>query len=228
MRELTERPTESNTVGASNAVSQPIPSRLSRLRRSFPRRSKLALYLAVMGLGIIAALVGNDAGGIGTYSFAGARYGYSLLWLLLVITFVLALVQEMAARLGAVTQKGLGELIREQYGVGWTLFALGVMFVANTATVVAEFAGIAAAGEIFNVSRFFTVPLAAVVMWLVVTQGPYRIVERVFLGICLVQVTYVVAAFKAVSGSPPARHWGYVSSQMKEYSPPSNTTPPTC
>ncbi len=151
-----------------------------------------------MGPGLIAALAGNDAGGIGTYSFAGARYGYRLLWLLLVITFVLALVQEMAARMGAVTQKGLGELIREQYGVGWTLFALGVMFVANVATTAAEFAGIAAAGEIFGLSKYFTVPVAAGLMWLLVTRGPFRVVERIFLAICLVQITYIVAALRAV------------------------------
>ena len=129
-----------------------LPSRFAWLRKHARGRSTLSLYLATMGPGLIAALAGNDAGGIGTYSLAGARYGYHLLWLLFVITFLLALVQEMAARMGAVTQKGLGELIREHYGVGWTLFALGVMFIANTATVVAEFAGIAAAGEIFGIS----------------------------------------------------------------------------
>jgi NRAMP (natural resistance-associated macrophage protein)-like metal ion transporter len=200
-----------------------LPSRLSRLRQRFPKRSTLALYFAVMGPGLIAALAGNDAGGIGTYSYAGARYGYRLLWLLFIITFVLALVQEMAARMGAVTQKGLGELIREQYGVGWTLFALSVMFIANTATVVAEFAGIAAAGEIFGFSRYFTVPVAALLMWLIVTRGPFRVVERVFLAICLVQVTYVVAAFRAVGTRPPDQQWGHILAQLVK---PSFSTDP--
>lgn len=191
-----------------------LPSRLERLRRLFPRRTVLALYLAAMGPGVIAALAGNDAGGIGTYSLAGAQYGYKLLWLLFVITFVLAIVQEMSARMGAVTQKGLGELIREQYGVGWTLFALGVMFIANSATTVANFAGIAAAGELFHISKYVTVPLSAIVMWLLVTRGPFRLVERIFLVICLVQVTYVVAAFKAVGQQPPGEQWGHILSQL--------------
>jgi NRAMP (natural resistance-associated macrophage protein)-like metal ion transporter len=194
--------------------SRPMPSRLANLRRRFPRRSNIALYLAVMGPGLIAALAGNDAGGIGTYSFAGARYGYKLLWLLFIITFALALVQEMAARMGAVTQKGLGELIRENYGVGWTLFALGVMFVGNTATTIAEFAGIAAAGEIFGLSKYFTVPLAALLMWLLVAHGPFRLVERIFLAICLVQLTYVFAAFRAVSTQPADQGWPHILSQL--------------
>jgi len=191
-----------------------LPSRLQRLRRLFPRRSVLALYLAAMGPGVIAALAGNDAGGIGTYSLAGARYGYKLLWLLFVITFVLGVVQEMSARMGAVTQKGLGELIREQYGVGWTLFALGVMFVANSATTVANFAGIAAAGELFQISKYVSVPIAAATMWMLVTRGPFRIIERIFLVICLVQITYIVAAFKAVGGLPPDQQWGHIMSQL--------------
>lgn len=193
--------------------SRVLPSRLSWLRRRFPRRSNLSLYLAVMGPGLIAALAGNDAGGIGTYSFAGARYGYKMLWLLIVVACVLALVQEMAARMGAVTQKGLGELIREHYGVGWTLFALSVMFIANVATVVAEFAGVAAAGELFGISKYVSVPLAAGIMWLIVTSGPFRIIERVFLAICLVQVTYIVAAFRAVSLEPAGQGWPHIVSQ---------------
>ena len=191
-----------------------LPSRFAWLRRHSHGRSTLSLYLATMGPGLIAALAGNDAGGIGTYSLAGARYGYNLLSLLLVITFLLALVQEMAARMGAVTQKGLGELIREHYGVGWTLFALGVMFIANTATVVAEFAGIAAAGEIFGISKYLTVPMAALFMWMLVTRGPFRLVERIFLAICLVQVTYVIAAFKAVDKLPEAQGWSHIMKQL--------------
>lgn len=215
--------TASSSPASSAADSPALPSRLARLRQRFPNRSTLALYFAVMGPGLIAALAGNDAGGIGTYSFAGARYGYRLLWLLLVITFVLALVQEMAARMGAVTQKGLGELIREQYGVGWTLFALGVMFVANVATTVAEFAGIAAAGEIFGLSKYFTVPVAAGLMWLLVTRGPFRVVERIFLAICLVQITYIVAALRAVAPKPPSEGWSHILAQT--FQPAFETNP---
>lgn len=194
-------------------LRSPLPSRLSRLQQRFPSRSTLRLYLAALGPGLISALAGNDAGGIATYSYAGANYGYRMLPLLLAITFVLALVQEMAARMGAVTQKGLGELIREQYGVSWTLFALGVMFVANTATVVAEFAGVAAAGELFGVSKYLSVPVAALIMWLVVSRGPFRIVERIFLAICLIQATYIVAAFKAVSQLPDGQRWPHILAQ---------------
>lgn len=203
-----------NAATSRRTLRRRLPSRLARLRRLFPRRNVLGLYLATMGPGIIAALAGNDAGGIGTYSLAGARYGYKLLWLLFVITFVLAIVQEMAARMGAVTQKGLGELIREQYGVGWTLFALGVMFVANSATTVANFAGIAAAGEIFHLSKYVTVPVAAIFTWLLVTRGPFRLVERIFLAVCLVQITYVVAALRAVSTLPPGQGWTHVLTQL--------------
>lgn len=209
-----EKPEESRLITESPTGRQrstpALPSRLAWLRRLFPQRSTLSLYVATMGPGLIAALAGNDAGGIGTYSLAGAKYGYGLLGLLFIITFVLALVQEMAARMGAVTQKGLGELIREHYGVGWTLFALGVMFIANTATVVAEFAGIAAAGEIFGLSKYFTVPSAALLLWLIVTRGPFRLVERIFLAICLVQVTYVIAAFKAVDQLPSDQGWSHI------------------
>ena len=190
-----------------------LPSRLASLRQRFPSRGTLGLYLAALGPGLISALAGNDAGGIGTYSFAGANYGYRMLFLLVAITFVLALVQEMAARMGAVTQKGLGELIREQYGVSWTLFALGVMFVANTATVVAEFAGVIAAGELFGLSKWLTVPVAAILMWLLVSRGPFRIVERIFLAICLVQITYIVAAVKAVGSAPPGQGWPHILEQ---------------
>jgi NRAMP (natural resistance-associated macrophage protein)-like metal ion transporter len=208
MSELSSPPTSSPSPNAS------LPSRLHRLRRLFPRRSVLLLYLAAIGPGVVATLAGNDAGGIGTYSLAGANFGYKMLWLLFVITFVLAIVQEMAARMGAVTQKGLGELIREQYGVGWTLFALGVMFIANSATTIANFAGVAAAGELFGISKYLSVPLSALAMWLLVTRGPFRLVERIFLAICFVQLAYVIAAFKAVGSLPADQGWGHILEQL--------------
>lgn len=204
---------EPATPSAPVGKPEPLPTRFSALRRRFPSRSTIGLYVAAMGPGLISALAGNDAGGIGTYSFAGAQYGYRMMFVMLTLIFIISLVQEMAARMGAVTQKGLGELIREQYGVSWTLFALSVMFIANTATVVAEFAGIASAGELFGISKFISVPLGAFFLWLVVTRGPFRLVERVFLAICLVQLTYVVAAVVAVNRLPEAERWGYILHQ---------------
>ncbi len=168
-------------------------------RRKLLRR--LPLLLAVMGPGIIAQCTGNDAGGIATYAQAGARYGTKLLWLLFVITFVLAVVQEMCARMGAVTQKGLGELLREEFGVSWTFFALGLMFLANATTCVAEFAGIAAAGEVIGSSKYVLVPASAFLMWSLVTHGTFRRVERMFLGMLLLYATYLVSGVLAVDAS---------------------------
>ena len=150
-----------------------------------------------MGPGIITSAADNDAGGITTYSVAGARYGYNLLWALILITVVLAIVQEMSARMGAVTQKGLGEMIREQFGVRWTLFALSVLLVANLATTIAEFAGIAASLEIFRISRYISVPVAAIGVWFLVVRGNFKTVERVFLVLTLLYGTYVVSGILA-------------------------------
>jgi len=160
-------------------------------------RKRLMLLLAIIGPGIITAAADNDAGGIMTYTQAGSKYRYDLLWVIVLITFVLMMIQEMCARMGAVTQKGLGELIRENFGVKWTMFALGTLLVANLATTVAEFAGIAASLEIFGVSRFITVPLAAVGVWLLVVKGSFKIVERVFLSLSLVYVTYIISGLLA-------------------------------
>jgi NRAMP (natural resistance-associated macrophage protein)-like metal ion transporter len=203
-------PTAPLTPKQTPQQKKPLPSRLASLRQRFPSRGVMGLYLAAMGPGLISALAGNDAGGIGTYSAAGAQYGYRLLFLMVLLVPIVALVQEMAARMGAVTQRGLGELIRENFGVSWTMFALGIMFVANTATVVSEFAGVAAAGELFGISRYFSVPLAAFIMWLLVARGPFRVVERIFLAICLIQLTYVVAAFKGVAQLPPSEGWSRI------------------
>ena len=132
-------------------------AQVSTTARKAPFRKTLFAYLAVMGPGIITSAADNDAGGITTYSICGAHFGYGLVWLLIPITVVLAMVQEMCARMGAVTQKGLGELIREEFGVRWTLFALVVMLVANVATTVAEFAGIAASLQMFGVHKAVSV-----------------------------------------------------------------------
>lgn len=168
------------------------------------RWSRLALFLAIMGPGIITGNVDNDANGIATYSVAGAQYGYGLLWTLLFSTLALALVQEMVARMGAITGKGLADLIRERFRVRLTVLVMSILVLANWANTVGDFAGVAGAMEIFGVSRYLAVPLAAVTVWLLVVRGSYRVVERVFLGATLIYVTYIVSA---VLADPP---WGQV------------------
>lgn len=160
-------------------------------------RSRVWMLLAVMGPGIIAASAGNDSGGISTYSQAGAKYGYSMLWMMFLMTFSLVIVQEMAGRMGAVTGKGFAALIRERFGVRPTFFAMLMLLASNAATSVAEFAGIAAAMELFGVSRYVSVPVAAVVVWLLVVRGSFRNVEKVLLALSLVFVSYVITAFAA-------------------------------
>ncbi|MGQ9454926.1 MAG: Nramp family divalent metal transporter [Armatimonadota bacterium] len=160
-------------------------------------RNKLLLLLAVIGPGLITSAADNDAAGIITYAQAGAKYRFDLLWVIVLITFVLAMVQEMSARMGTVTQKGLGELIRENFGVKWTLFALGALLVANLGVTVADFAGIAASLEILGLPRYITVPVAAIVIWLLVIRGSYRAVEKVFMAIMVLYATYIVSGFLA-------------------------------
>jgi len=170
-----------------------------QLSQSSPRsmwRRWLPL-LAVLGPGIIAASAGNDAGGIATYSQDGAIYGYATLWMIFVMTFSLVIVQEMAARMGMVSGKGFAALIRERFGVRPTLFAMFCLLASNAATSVAEFAGIAASLELFGVSKYVSVPIAAVVVWLLVVRGSYQRVEKVGLALSAVFLSYVVAAFLA-------------------------------
>lgn len=155
------------------------------------------LFLSLMGPGIITANIDNDASGIATYSVAGASYGYALLWLLIPTTIALVVVQEMVARMGVVTGKGLADLIREHYGVKATFYLMLGLFVANFGTTVAEFAGWAASWEIFGVSKYIAVPIGALSIWILVTQGSYRMVEKFLLVACLVYVGYVFSAFMA-------------------------------
>lgn len=171
-----------------------IPARL-RDRVRVPAR--LALILAVVGPGIITANVDNDAGGITTYSLAGAQFGYGLLWTLIPITIALIVVQEMCARMGVVTGKGLADLIREQYGVKVTFYIMGALLFANLANTVAEFAGVAAALEIFGVSKYLSIPCAALFVWWLIVYGTYRRVENVFLVACLFYVAYLVSGVLA-------------------------------
>lgn len=160
-------------------------------------RPRVWMLLAVIGPGVIAASAGNDSGGISTYSQAGAQYGYSMLWMMLLMTFSLVIVQEMAGRMGAVTGKGFAALIRERFGVRPTFFAMMMLLASNAATSVAEFAGIAAAMELFGVSKYISVPISAIVVWLLVVRGSFRNVEKVLLGLSLVFVSYIICAFAA-------------------------------
>lgn len=164
---------------------------LSRTLRR--RRTQLVLFLGILGPGLITSTADNDAGGIFTYASAGARYGFDLIWILALTTLALIVVQEFNARLGVVTGKGLADMIRERFGVRITVLAMALLLIANIATTVAEFAGIALAGEAFNVSRYITVPLAAILVWFVVLRGSYAVVEKIFLGLSLVYLTYVVS-----------------------------------
>jgi len=158
---------------------------------------RILLFLAVMGPGIITGNVDNDAGGLTTYSVAGARYGTDLLWVLIPVTVLLAMVQEMSARMGSVTGKGLATLVREKFGLRTSVVALSLLFAGNFAVTVSNFAGVAAASEILGVSRYLSVPAVAFLVWLLVSRGSYRAIERVFLALSLVYVTYVISGFLA-------------------------------
>ncbi|MCL5257217.1 MAG: Nramp family divalent metal transporter [Chloroflexi bacterium] len=153
--------------------------------------------LAIIGPGIISGSVDNDAGGIATYSVAGANYGTSLLWILFLTTFLLAVTQEVGARMGLVTGKGLASLIRERFGVRWTAFTMMVLLIANVGVIAAEFAGIAAAMEIFSVPRWISVPVAAVVVYFLITRGNFQTLERFFLVLSFFYVAYIVSAIQA-------------------------------
>jgi Mn2+/Fe2+ NRAMP family transporter len=172
-------------------------ARRPRLRpRSRPARRLLAL-LAVLGPGLVAANAGNDAGGIATYASVGAKYGYDLLWMMVVITVSLIVVQEMAARMGAVTGKGLAELIREQYGVRWSLFSTVSVLMANLGICISEFVGIGAALNLAGVPFQVSVPIAALVVWLLLVRGSYKVAERVFVLMTIPFFAYPIAAILA-------------------------------
>lgn len=168
---------------------------MRRSRIPLPRRPRIPIfaYLAVMGPGIITAAANNDAGGITTYSVAGARFGYDLLWILLLLTILLAVTQEMGARMGAVTGKGLADLIREEFGLRTSIFALIVLLAANAAVAASEFAGIASGFELFGLSKYLSVPIAAAAIWFLVTSGSFRQVERIFMVFVLFYGTYVLS-----------------------------------
>jgi NRAMP (natural resistance-associated macrophage protein)-like metal ion transporter len=165
------------------------------VRRTVARRRRLLMLLAVLGPGMITANAGNDAGGIATFASVGAEFGYSLLWILIPIAISLGIVQEMCARMGAVTGKGLSDLIRERFGVRWTALIMLALLIANAGVTVSEFVGIAAAAELFGVTRFISVPLAAILVWWLVAKGSYKKVEKAFLAMSVVFLGYIFSAF---------------------------------
>lgn len=168
----------------------------SRIRRNLSNYRFYA-YIAVLGPGIIAANAGNDASGIATYSTVGAGYGYGLLWAFLPMMVSLIVVQEMCVRMGVITGKGLADLIREQFGVRWTALVMLALLIANTGVIISEFVGIAQASELFGIPKYFTVPLAAGLIWWLVVKGTQKRVEQVFLAMSLVFFGYVISAFLA-------------------------------
>ncbi|MEO8098859.1 MAG: divalent metal cation transporter [Acidobacteriota bacterium] len=156
-------------------------------------RYQLAIFFSVIGPGFITAVVDNDAGGILTYSQAGAKYGYLPLWTLLPITILLIVTQEMCSRMGAVTEKGLSDLIREEFGLRTTFVVMALLVLANLTNVMANFAGIATSLELFGISRYITVPLSALAVWLLIVKGSYASVEKIFLFACVVYVAYIAS-----------------------------------
>jgi Mn2+ and Fe2+ transporters of the NRAMP family len=161
-------------------------------------------WLVILGPGLIATSAGNDAGGIATYSSAGAKFGYQMIWVMVLLTVSFAVVQEMCSRLGAATGRGLLDLIREKFGIEWTLFAVGIIVIANGGVTISEFVGIGAATELLGVSRYISVPVAAALLWYLVIFGSYARVEKIFLLMTLVFFSYPIAAIMAKP------HWGEV------------------
>jgi NRAMP (natural resistance-associated macrophage protein)-like metal ion transporter len=191
---------------------------LSRLRtdylrplRRMPSRARRRLseyrfftYLAILGPGMIAANAGNDASGIATYSSIGAGYGYTMLWAFIPMMIALIVVQEMCVRMGVVTGQGLADLIRERFGVRWTAVIMLSLLIANTGVIISEFVGIAQASELFDIPRYFTIPIAALLIWWLVVRGSQRRVENVFLLMSLVFLCYVASAFLSRPDWPAA------------------------
>jgi NRAMP (natural resistance-associated macrophage protein)-like metal ion transporter len=179
-----------------------LPARLS------PRRARIFAFLGLLGPGLIAANAGNDAGGIATYSSVGAKYGYELLWTIVLITISLGLVQMLAARMGVVTGKGLAELIREEYGIRWSVLATSAVVIANLGICISDFVGIGAALGLAGVPTQVSVPIAAVGIWLIIVRGSYRSAERIFIWFTIPFFAYPIAAILAHP------HWGKVGKAL--------------
>jgi NRAMP (natural resistance-associated macrophage protein)-like metal ion transporter len=173
-----------------------------------PALRRLFIFLAIMGPGIITSNVDNDAGGITTYSVAGATLGYKILWIFIPIIVALVVIQEMCTRMGAVTGKGLADLIRERFGVKITFFAMLGLLLGNLGNIMSEFAGVAASMELFGVSKYISLPLAALFTWWLVLRWSYKVVERVFLAACLVYFCYIFSGYLA------RPDWGEVAKEL--------------
>ncbi len=183
-----------------------------------PGRREILIFLTVLGPGLITAMVDNDAGGIATYSVAGARFGYELLWVLVFTAILLTLVQEMTVRMGMVTGKGLAALIRERFSLRLTAFIMLILLITNFANTVSNFAGLAASMQLFGVPSWLAVPPLAALIWWLVVRGTYKRVEKVFLIASLVYISYIIAAFLAKPD------WGEVGKALVTPSPQFNTT----
>ncbi|HLY30315.1 MAG TPA: Nramp family divalent metal transporter [Ktedonobacterales bacterium] len=192
-------------VKRTPTFTQRLTQRMRQIQKSPLFRPIAAL--GFLGPGLIATTAGNDAGGIATYATVGAQYGYGLLWMMVVITVCMAVVQEMCTRMGVATGKGLSDLIRERFGVRGAAFAMLTLLVANMLVTISEFAGIAAASELFGISKYITVPIAAVGIWFITTRGSYGRVEKIFLAMTLVFLGYPIAAVLA------RPDWGQVVAQ---------------
>lgn len=188
-----------------NLAQKTISAARMLARRGFAR---LGLFFLLIGPGIITSNVDNDAGGITTYSLAGADFGLSLLWTLLPITLVLIIIQEMCARMGVVSGKGLSDLIRERFGAKITFYLMVILLLTNLGNTISEFAGVAASLEIFGISKYISVPLGAVFVWWLVVKGNYKSVEKAFLFACLFYLSYIISGFM---GKPD---WGSVRSAL--------------
>ncbi|MGA3204084.1 MAG: divalent metal cation transporter, partial [Bryobacteraceae bacterium] len=167
-------------------------------------RWRVVALFAILGPGFITANVDNDPGGILTYSQAGAEFGYSLLWVLIPTTIALIVVQEMAARMGAITGKGLSDLIREEFGLRATFITMGILGLADFGNIAAEFAGIASGMQIFGVSKYVSVPIGAFIVWFVIVKGRYKPVERTLIIFSLIYFAYPVSAFFVKADWPTA------------------------
>jgi len=185
-------------IQSAERLSTSLRRRTSQFRRSlFSTRKRLLLYLSLIGPGIISASSGNEASGIATYSVAGAEYGYSLLWAFIPMTVCFAVAQEMSVRMGVVTGQGFADLIREHFGVRWTTLVMLALLIANTGIIIAEFVGVAQASEIFGIPRYISVPLSGIFIWWLVVKGNTKYVERAFLLMSLIFLSYIISAFIA-------------------------------
>jgi Mn2+/Fe2+ NRAMP family transporter len=193
--EVVTLPNATRTIQTGLRVN--IRGRSVRLRGLQHQPPGLLRWLLILGPGLIATSAGNDAGGIATYSSAGAKYGYDLIWVMILITISYAVVQEMCSRLGAATGRGLLDLIRERYGLGWATFAITIILVANGGVTVSEFVGIAAATELLGLNKYIIVPMAGALIWYLVIFGSYNRVEKIFILMTLVFFAYPAAAYMA-------------------------------